>query len=132
MTGDPNLSGDGYRTMVFRDGDGSLAGNAGASVVAGEPFLHRGNDACRFRTDWNAAVRDSAKARFARLFVDNRDAAPRELGMVRFAPRPRPRDFVRAWGVPKDGANVSFQANVRVGEEYVVRYENAVPPPKTV
>jgi hypothetical protein len=34
--------------------------------------------------------------------------------------------------VPRDGANNSFQANVRVGAEYVVRYEGAAPPPEHV
>ena len=128
VTGDPDLSGDGYRTAIFADTDGSVSGNPGARIVAGEPFLYRGTDACTLRRDWNAAVCDTEKARFARLFVDNRDAVPGEVGAVRLSPRSRPRDFVRMWGVPKDGANVSFQSNVRVNDSYIVRYEKNAPP----
>lgn len=131
-TGNPDLSGDGYRTAIFVDGDGSVTGNAGARVVAGEPFLYRGTDACTWNRDWNAAVCDGEKAHFARLFVDNRDEKPGEVGPVRLSPRTRRRDFVRSWGVPRDGANTSFQANVRVGREYIVRYEGDAPPPANV
>lgn len=131
-TGNPDMSGDGYRTAIFVDGDGSVTGSAGARVVAGEPFLYRGTDACRWNPDWKAATCDGEKTRFARVFVDNRDKEPGEIGPVRLSPRTRPRDFVRAWGVPRDGANNSFQANVRVGAEYVVRYEGAAPPPAHV
>lgn len=119
-TGDPDMSGDGYRTAIFTDGDGSVTGKAGARVVAGEPLLYAGTDACALTRKWHAAVCDGEKARFARLFIDNRDTEPAEIGPIKLSSRNRPGDAVRMWGVPRAGANVSFQANVRTNEEYIV------------
>jgi hypothetical protein len=102
--------------------------------VAGEPALYKGaagHDACTFRPEWNAAVCDGEKAGFARLFIDDRDAAPGGVGPVRLWPAGRPRDALRLWGVPREGENASFQANVRTGVAYAVAYEGrAAGPPQ--
>ncbi len=48
---------------------------------------------------------------------------------MRLSPAERPGNFIRAWGVPRLGPTTSFQANVRLGNAYVVRCEGAAPPP---
>ena len=115
--GNSDMSGDGYRSAIFTDRDGSVTGTPNRSVTVLNSLLL--NDSCRVRKDWNAAVCNNS---YGRLFVENRETHPQEIGPVSIRKRigngktygPQ----FRVFGVPKDGPNVSFQSSIMVNQMY--------------
>ena len=116
------MGADGYRSNVFRDLDGSVTGRAGTSVVIATPLL-TGPD-CVVHAGWNAAVCDAA---YGSLFVNDLDGEPQRAGPVRVSLAADERTAIVLRGNPRDGVNTSFQANLRAGERYDVRFGGAFP-----
>ena len=124
--GNPLLSGDGYRSAVFRDRDGSLTGKAGDIVTVKNPLLQ--NKQCEFNADWNAAV---CTNRYGHLFVDNRDKIPQPIGSVTFARESATSSALpyRVFGAPTAAGKpaTSFQTNLIVGDTYRVVFGKRTP-----
>ncbi len=119
-----SLSGDGYRSAVFLDSDGSVTGKAGSSVAINTAFLR--DSQSHSQLSWNAGV---TPAQFGRLFVDNRDLSPAPLAPVRIRREDGSKPEYQMWGSPADGGkpNVSFQTNLLAGKAYTLGYHG--PPP---
>jgi hypothetical protein len=94
-----------------------VTGTPDRSVTVMNPLLL--NDSCKVRKDWNAAVCDNA---YGRLFVENREPHPQEIGPVSIRRRAGSGTAYgpefRVFGVPRKGPNVSFQSSILVNEEY--------------
>jgi hypothetical protein len=124
--GNPDLSGDGYRSAVFMDRDGTVTGKPQRSIVVNNPLLI--NDRCTYRQDWNASVCNNA---YGRLFIDNKDSVPQEVGPVRIQRKSTDANQYgspfRLFGSPKEGANTSFQTSVIANEEYAIAFEKQAP-----
>jgi cell migration-inducing and hyaluronan-binding protein len=114
-----NDSEDGYRSGVFRDGDGSLTGTAGAYVTMNSAFLAAG--ACTYRPAWNANVCDG---RYVSLTLQNRDQPARQLAPVtlRRSDVPDSGGAVHTmFGTPHGGPtvpNTHYRALVPIGYDY--------------
>ena len=111
MTG---VGGDGYRSALLVDRDGSLTGLAGASVTAPSPILSVKN--ATYRKPWDALVTPGG---YGRLFVDFPGTAPVGVGGVRLT-RDDGKSLVLA-GQPFEGRAASYQSTVPIGREFVVR-----------
>ena len=115
-TGEPadldiDSGGDGYRSAIFVDKDGSVTGEQGASVVPNTPFFTTAS--CEVKTEWNASV---CPETYLGLTLLNLAPNPADLGAV---------DVVRSsnvthtmLGIPAEGPNVEFRTNVLAGEAY--------------
>lgn len=115
-------SGDGYRSAVFRDRDGSVTGQAGRYVVVDNPFL-LDRSAVRVPA-WNAAL---SNAPYGRLFLDNKDAAPRAVGPVRITREDDAKPTYEMGGGPASGPGTSFQTTLIAGRDYLVRFHGRTP-----
>ncbi len=101
-------SGDGYRSSVFLDKDGSVTGIAGTYVAAKDALLVDATDT--YMPEWNAYL---CQGPFARVFVENRDTEPARMSPVSMNRDDLPHSVFRMWGVPAPQTdNVSFQTNV--------------------
>ncbi len=120
--GNPKLSGDGYRSAIFVDQDGTVTGKPGQAVTVNNPFLV--DAACTLRPIWNAYV---GPARYGRLFIDNHDVRPCEIGPVFLTRDDRARPTYGIWGVPHSGPNISFQTMLLTNRDYTVGLHG--PPP---
>jgi len=122
-----SLSGDGYRSAVFCDADGSVTGRSGSCVTNAGPFLRDVRSS--LRPAWNAAVTESA---FGRLFVDNRDRDPKKTSPVTIRREEGAKPTYRMWGSPADGGkpNTSFQTNLLPRGAYRVGFTG--PPPTSL
>lgn len=98
-------AGDGYRSAVFVDRDGSVTGHAGMSVAVGNPVVVGAG--AEYRKDWNAYVQS---ANYARLFIDDRSTSGPYLGPVSIRTA-ADRSARKLWGVP-DATPRSFQSVV--------------------
>jgi cell surface hyaluronidase len=102
---------DGYRSSVFVDADGSLAGIPGRSVVVSNPFLI--DDTCQRMNGWNASV---CSAKYARIQLENLDANPEVIAPVSLTREDGSRPVHRILGAPRTGANTVFQATTIRGK----------------
>jgi cell surface hyaluronidase len=102
---------DGYRSSVFVDADGSLAGIPGRSVVVSNPFLI--DDTCQRMNGWNASV---CSAKYARIQLENLDANPEVIAPVSLTRQDGSRPVHRILGAPRTGANTVFQATTIRGK----------------
>ena len=120
--GDPKQSGDGYRSALFVDQDGTVTGQAGQAIMVNNPFLV--DSACVFRPDWNAFV---GPARYGRLWIDNHDSAPREIAPV-FLTRSEGAGATHGmWGSPRTGPNTSFQTLLLTNKNYQAAFHGSTP-----
>ena len=119
----PKLGGDGARSALFVDRDGSVCGTAGASVTVAQPTLLAAG--ARHVPGWNACV---SPARYGRLFLDNKDVHPAGAGPVTLT-RTDSGASLALWGTPADGdgPNASFQANAVTGKVYAARFARQGP-----
>jgi cell surface hyaluronidase len=121
-TSDQDDNADGYRSSVFLDSDGSLAGIPGRSVVVNNPFLL--DETCQRMNGWNASV---CKAKYARIQLENLDAAPQVIAPVTLTREDGSKPTHRILGAPRDGANSTFQASTIQGRTISVGLNGAMP-----
>jgi cell surface hyaluronidase len=121
-TSDQDDNADGYRSSVFLDGDGSVTGIAGRSVVVNNPFLIDGT--CERMNGWNASV---CKAKYARIQLENLDTAPQVIAPVTLTREDGARPTHRILGAPQGGANTVFQASTIQGRTISVGLNGAMP-----
>jgi cell surface hyaluronidase len=121
-TSDQDDNADGYRSSVFLDGDGSLAGIPGRSVVVNNPFLI--DDTCQRMNGWNASV---CTAKYVRIQLENLDAAPQVIAPVTLTREDGAKPSHRILGAPRDGANTVFQASTIQGRTVGVGLNGAMP-----
>ena len=116
-------SADGYRSLCFRDRDGSVGGVAGATVSIANPFLAV-PILTRHVPAWNAYV---TPARYARLFIDvpQGDPAARLSCTIRHADRSGAGH--RMGGNPYEGGATSFQTSILPNGRYRVSFDGATP-----
>jgi cell migration-inducing and hyaluronan-binding protein len=112
---------DGHRSALFIDKDGSVTGTAGQTVTVNNPFLV--DDACTFRSEWNAFVCPPTYA-FGRLAVENQDAVPLAVTPVRII---RPDGLAQTLaGIPFEPRK-QFNTSLLDGRPYRVEFSGAVP-----
>jgi len=122
-----NLAGvaaDGYRSVVFRDLDGSVSGLADSTIVYDTPLLARG---CTRVAPWNAAV---CRQRFGSLFVFDTGRTVAGIGPIRVATEDEGAarvSTVLAGNPDGGGVRENFQTNIARGERYVLSFTGHVP-----
>lgn len=117
------LGGDGYRSNVFVDEDGSVGGRAGAAIVIDSPLLVDAD--CTRHPLWHVAV---CPPQFGSLFVSDLDEHPAANGPLRIARLGTPDPgIILLRGNPRDRFATSFEANVRTNQRYAVRFLAAFP-----
>jgi cell surface hyaluronidase len=121
-TSDLDDNADGYRSSVFLDGDGSLAGIPGRSVVVSNPFLI--DETCQRMNGWNASV---CTAKYARIQLENLDAAPQVIAPVTLTREDGSWPTHRILGAPQGGANTVFQASTIQGRTISIGLNGAMP-----
>ena len=120
--GNPKLSGDGYRSAIFVDQDGTVTGKAEQAVMVNNPFL--ADNACTFRPEWNAFV---GSARYGRLFIDNHDTIPHKIGPVSLTREEGTHPLHSMWGIPSTGPNTSFQTLLLTNRNYQIAFRGPIP-----
>jgi cell surface hyaluronidase len=113
------LGGDGYRATAFRDVDGSVTGQASATVVIASPLIASSD--CTHYPDWGA---DVCQARFGSLFVVAVDGGARNPGPVRIEGA---HGSVLLRGNPTPSKDAVFQTNVRAGQTYTIVFARVFP-----
>jgi cell surface hyaluronidase len=121
-TSDQDDNADGYRSSVFLDSDGSLAGIPGRSVVVNNPFLL--DETCQRMNGWNASV---CKSKYARIQLENLDATPQVIAPVTLTREDGLKPTHRILGAPHNGANSTFQASTIQGRTISVGLNGAMP-----
>jgi cell surface hyaluronidase len=121
-TSDLDDNADGYRSSVFLDSDGSLAGIPGRSVVVSNPFLI--DQTCQRMNGWNASV---CTAKYARVQLENLDATPQVIAPVTLTREDGSRPTHRILGAPHDGANTVFQATTIQSRTISISLNGAMP-----
>jgi cell surface hyaluronidase len=120
---DKDDNADGYRSSVFLDGDGSLAGIPGRSVVVNNPFLID-EAVCKRMNGWNSSVCD---AKYVRIQFENLDAAPQVIAPVTLTREDGAKPSHRILGAPREGANTVFQASTIQARTISVGLNGAIP-----
>jgi cell surface hyaluronidase len=121
-TNDKDDNADGYRSSVFLDGDGSVTGVVGRSVVVNNPFLI--DETCQRMNGWNASI---CKAKYTRIQLENLDASPQVIAPVTFTREDGSKPSHRILGAPRAGANTVFQATTIQGKTVSVALTGAMP-----
>lgn len=117
-------SADGYRSLCFRDRDGSVSGVAGATVSIANPFLAVPGGT-RAEPSWNAYV---TRSRFARLFIDLPKGDPRGRLSCTIHHADGVGGGHRMGGNPYEGGATSFQTSIAPDGRYRVSFDGATPP----
>ncbi len=116
--GTPDLDGeDGYRSAVFKDVDGSVTGQAGATVTANSPYLM--GDGCTYQPAWNAGV---CSGRFVNLTLDVVAGPPGGIGPVTVSREGGASHVMH--GSPDDVRHY-FRTVARYGEEHAYSYSGS-------
>jgi cell surface hyaluronidase len=122
-TSDLDDNADGYRSSVFLDADGSLAGIPGRSVVVSNPFLID-DSVCQRMNGWNSSV---CNTKYVRIQLENLDPAPQVIAPITLTREDGARPTHRILGAPHDGANSTFQASTIQGRSISVALNGAMP-----
>lgn len=116
---------DGYRSAVFLDQDGSVAGTAGRYVTVMNPVLAA--TSCTYRADWNANVCDG---RYASLTLS--DDGPTGQGFAPLNLRRGSEATKHAmYGSPNGGPaepNRHYRSIIRLGSEYAYEHTRGTSP----
>ncbi len=116
-------SADGYRTLCFKDRDGSLTGAADATVSIANPFLAVPGHT-QAKPEWNAYV---TQGRLARLFIDVPQGDPKARLSCVIRHLDAEGRAHRMGGNPYEGGATSYQAMVRPNEPYRVGFDGPTP-----
>ena len=117
-------SADGYRSLCFRDRDGSLSETPNATVSIANPFLAvRGRT--RARPEWNAYV---TPARYARIFVDLPEGDPKGRLTCTIRHVKRSDGGHLMGGNPYEGGATSFQTSILPNGRYRVDFGGGAMP----
>ena len=117
-------SADGYRSLCFRDLDGSVAESPNATVSIANPFLAVPGGT-RVRPEWNAYV---TSARYARIFVDLPEGDPKGRITCTIRHADRSGGGHRMGGNPYEGGATSFQTSILPNGRYRVGFEGGRTP----
>ncbi len=122
----PNDDGmDGYRSAVFLDKDGSVAGTANRSVVVDNPFLVNAN--CTAKAEWGAQICNNPYARFQFENVANYTADTAEISPVVITRLEDSNPEHKMWGTPHDKNNRHFETRLISQKSYTINPAGALP-----
>jgi cell migration-inducing and hyaluronan-binding protein len=123
---DPKPTMDGDLAKVFIDGDGSVGGKPGSSIVVNNPFLLDGS--CEYRVAWNAHICDRS---YISVMAATLDPGVEDVKPVTFTRQDGVSqalhgccdDSREAWTsmLPKETYDVAFASATAKGARFVIR-----------